>query len=82
MTLEVDGVPLSVTLGLLLKQLDLGYVVRDGMLKIGKASTVSGATSFRRIGHCYWALLAAFCGGCAGRTLHNTRTTESVLPGR
>ena len=80
--MDLDGVPLRVTLGLLLKQLDLEYVVRDGMLKIGKASTVSSAAPFRRMGHCYWALLAAFCGGCAGRTLHNTRTRETVAPGR
>jgi hypothetical protein len=80
--LDVEGVPLRVTLGLLLKQLGLEYVVRDGMLKIGNASTASSATPFRRMGHCYWALLAAFCGGYAGRTLHNTRTRETVPPGR
>jgi hypothetical protein len=78
--LDVEGVPLRVTLGLLLKQLDLEYVVQDGLLKIGNASTVSSATLFRRMGHCYWALLAAFCGGCAGRTLHNTRTREPCHP--
>jgi hypothetical protein len=88
--LDLEGVPLGVTLGLLLKQLDLEYVVRDGFLKIGNASTVSSGsastvaitTSFRRLGHCYWALLAAFCGGCAGRALHSTRTRETVPPGR
>jgi hypothetical protein len=77
----VEGVPLRVTLALLLKQLNLEYVVQDGLLKIGNASTVSSATSFRRMGHCYWALLAAFCGGCAGRTLHNSRTRETVPDG-
>jgi hypothetical protein len=81
-TLDVEGVPLRVTLRLLLKQLHLEYVVQDGLLKIGNAFTVSSATPFRRMGHCYWALLAAFCGGCAGRTLHNTRTGETVPPGR
>lgn len=80
-TLDVEGVPLRVTLGLLVKQLGLGYVVQDGLLKIGNASTMSSATPFRRMGHCYWALLAAFCGGCAGRTLHNTRTTGTMPPG-
>ncbi len=79
--MDLEGVPLRVTLGLLLKQLDLEYVVKDGFLKIGNASTVSSATPFRRMGHCYWALLAAFCGGCAGRTLHNTRTRGTVPPG-
>jgi hypothetical protein len=70
-TLEVEGAPLRGTLELLLKQLDLGYVVQDGMLKFGNAPAVSSATPFRRAGHCYRALLAAFCGGCAGRTLYN-----------
>jgi hypothetical protein len=81
-TLDVEGAPLRVTLRLLLKQLDLGYVVQDGLLKIGKASTVSSATPFRRMGHCYWALLAAFCGGFAGRALHSTRTRATAPPGR
>jgi hypothetical protein len=81
-TLDVEGVPLRVTLGLLLKQLDLDYVVQDGLLKIGNTSTLSSATPFGRMGHCYWALLAAFCGGCAGRTLHNTGTRETAPPGR
>jgi hypothetical protein len=81
-TLDVEGVPLRVTLSLLLKQLDLEYMVQDGLLKIGNASILSSATSFRRMGHCYWALVAAFCGGCAGRTLHNTRTRGTVPPGR
>jgi hypothetical protein len=79
-TLDVEGAPLRVTLGLSLKQLGLGYVVQDGLLKIGNASTVSSPIPFRRMGHCYWALLAAFCGGCAGRTLYNTRR-GSVPPG-
>lgn len=80
-TLEAEGIPLKVTLGLLLKQLDLEYAVQDGLLKIGKASTMSKATQFRLTGHCYWALLAAFCGGWAGRALHNTRISETVPPG-
>jgi hypothetical protein len=81
-TLDLEGAPLSVTLGLMVKQLGLGYVVRDGLLKIGNASTVSSATPFRRMGHYYWALLAAYCGGCTGRTLHNTRTRGTVPPVR
>ncbi len=80
--MELEGVPLKVTLGLLLKQLDLGYSVQDGMLKIGSAITVSNAAPFRRMGHCYWAMLAAFCGGCAGRALHNTKTRGTVPAGR
>src|SRR5262249_33357767 len=48
-SLDVEGVPLRVTLGLLLKQLDLEYVVQDGLLKIGNASTVSSTSPFRRM---------------------------------
>jgi hypothetical protein len=73
-TLDVQGAPLRVTLGLLVKQLGLGYVVQDGLLKIGNAATVSTTTPFRRVGHCYWALLVAFCGGVAGRILYNMKT--------
>jgi hypothetical protein len=73
--LDVEGPPLKVTLGLMVKQLGLDYVVRDGLLKIGNAST---DPPFRRMGHCYWALLAAFCGGTAGRTLHNSRTSGTA----
>ena len=80
--LNVEGVPLRVTLRLLLKQLGLDYVVEDGMLKISNKSTPSSPAPFRRMGHCYWALLAAFCGGCAGGTLLNTRTRETVPAGR
>lgn len=70
-TLDVEGVPLKTTLWLMLKQLGLDYVVEDGMLKIGVASTLSNSGPFRRMGHCYWALLAAFCGGFAGRVLQH-----------
>ena len=70
-TLDVEGVPLKTTLRLMLNQLGLDYVVEDGMLKIGVASTLSNSGPFRRMGHCYWALLAAFCGGFAGRVLQH-----------
>jgi hypothetical protein len=67
--MELEGVPLRRTLSLLLNQLGLDYVVDEGMLKISVASTLSNSGPFRRMGHCYWALLAAFCGGFAGRVL-------------
>jgi hypothetical protein len=70
-TLDVEGVPLKTTLRLMLNQLGLDYVVEDGMLKIGGASTMSNSGPFRRMGHCYWALLAAFCGGFVGRVLQH-----------
>ena len=72
MTLEVDAAPLSVTLGLLLKQLDLGYLVRDGMLKIGKASTVHRVRRHPVPSH--RALLL----GTAGGLLRRLRWTHSA----
>jgi hypothetical protein len=74
--LDVEGVPLKTTLRLMLTQLGLDYVVEDGLLKIGGVSTLSNSGPFRRMGHCYWALLAAFCGGFAGRILHSTSHTS------
>jgi hypothetical protein len=70
--MDLDGVPLKRTLSLLLNQLGLDYVVEDSMLKIGVASKLPNSGPFRRMGHCYWALLAAFCGGFAGRVLQHT----------
>jgi hypothetical protein len=75
-TLDVEGVPLKATLRLVLKQIGLDYTVQDGLLMIGNPSTLSSAAPFHRLGHCYWALLAAFCGGFAGRILHNTNRAE------
>ena len=75
-TLDLEGAPLKTTLGLLLKQLGLAYTVQDGLLKIGNPSTLSSADPFRRLGHCCWALLAAICGGYAGRILHTTNREE------
>jgi hypothetical protein len=68
-TIDLEGAPLKTTLRLVVNQLGLDYVVEDGMLKIGAASTLSSSGPFRRMGHCYWALLAACCGGFAGRVL-------------
>jgi hypothetical protein len=66
--LDVEGVPLRTTLFLLLKQLGLDYEVRDGVLRIGKASATD---PFHWIGQCYAALLAAMIGGVAGRAFFN-----------
>jgi len=74
-TLDLEGIPLKTTLPLLLSQLGLTYTVRDGLLMITKESV---ADPFRRIGHCYWALLMACLGGLAGRALHNTNTRDTA----
>ncbi len=79
-TLKLDGVPLKKSLKLLLKQLDLTYRVRDGLLVITATSSTSLISEdedplipFRKIGHCLWALIAAALGGLAGRAFFATR---------
>ena len=77
-TLDVEGVPLKTTLRLALKQLGLTYAVHDGLLTITSESRADATDPFRRIGHCYWALLLACFGGLAGRALHNTNTRDTA----
>jgi len=86
-TLDVEGVPLRTTLANLLKQLGLIYQVQDGMLTITESSypvlppMVPGPLPlldlsppfYIRIGHCYFALLAASLGGAAGLFFFRTR---------
>ncbi len=87
--LNLDGVPLRVSLQLLLRQLDLTYRVRDGLLTITSDTLDEGSPkeSFGRIGHAYFALLAALLGGLAGRIFFATRDEgersprETTLPG-
>lgn len=73
-TLDLVGIPLATSLKLLVDQMGLTYQVRDGVVTItGPArsarDTDSLILSFRRVGHCYFALLAAFLGGVAGRLI-------------
>jgi hypothetical protein len=71
--LDLEGMPLRTTLALMLKQLGLRYEVRDGLLRITSGMAVDAGDAFRRIGHCYWALLAACIGSMAGRFFYATR---------
>lgn len=71
--INVEGVPLRTSLDLLLAQLNLSYRIRDGILMISaKGYEEDAAESFRRVGHCLFALLAAGIGGFAGRAIHAT----------
>ena len=69
--MDVDGVPLRTSLRLCLKQLDLTYSVKDGLLFITSleshdASLLSAwADAFQVVGHCVLALIAAGLGGLA-----------------
>ncbi len=69
-----SGLPLRTALALALQQIGLTFEVHDGMLTVTKGTAdPAGIGSFRRIGHCYWALLAAWIGGLIGRWFHATR---------
>ena len=66
---KLDGVPLRVSLGLCLRQLDLWYVVKDGFLMIGSRDYPDDDAIFRKVdaiqvaGHCVLALFAGVLGG-------------------
>src|SRR5262249_53533798 len=74
-TVSVEsGLPLRTALAVALGQLGLTFEVHDGLLPITKGTAdPAGIGSFRRIGHCYLALLAASVGGLIGRWFHATR---------
>jgi hypothetical protein len=63
--LDLEGVPLKTTLDLCLKQLGLGYIVRDGVLVITSLESTSPVYEdpFLIGGHCVLAILAAALGG-------------------
>jgi hypothetical protein len=63
--LDLDGVPLRTTLSLCLKQLDLAYSIRDGVLVISSEEDDSPVYEdpFLIGGHCVLAVLAAALGG-------------------
>ena len=69
--IELDGVPLRVTLRLCLNQLDLAFGVTDGYLLITSKESIDEALLFARedafqtVGHCALALMAAGIGGLA-----------------
>ena len=73
-TMDFEGVPLRTTLRLLLRQLGLRYEVGDGLLTItsGTAAPVS-TEPYLRIGHCLFALLAAWIGAVASCRFYSTR---------
>lgn len=78
-TLSLEGVPLRTSLEIMLRQLDLTYSVRDGVLTITSMNTgpvFSDSDAFYNIGQCWWTLLTGVIGGCAGIYLHASRKTE------
>lgn len=77
--INLGGIPLRRSLALLLAQLDLRYWVDDEFLMITAAGgrvgppNAEAIQSFRRVGHCLFALLFALIGGFASRALYATR---------
>ena len=69
--LDSDGVPLGSSLRACLKQLDLAYSVKDGLLLITSEESYdnsllgSAADAYQVVGHCVLALIAAGFGGVA-----------------
>jgi hypothetical protein len=68
---QFEGVPLRTSLRLLLRQLDLTYTVRDGLLLITSTEQEDlleifpTDDAFQIAGHCLLALVAAAMGGVA-----------------
>ncbi len=75
--LDMEGVPLSHSLKLLLKQLDLRFEVRDGLMTITYVKSThdpdAERLAFLQIGHCWFAILAGILGGMLGRWFYRTR---------
>ena len=68
--MDLEGIALQTSLGISLKQLDLGFAVKDGLLLITAQGSVDLYTvpyddPFQIVGHCLLALVAAGFGGVA-----------------
>jgi hypothetical protein len=69
--LDLDGIPLRTSLQLCLKQIDLAYSVKDGLVFITSEEShdeslrSASADAFQVVGHCVLALIAAGLGGLA-----------------
>jgi hypothetical protein len=69
--IDIDGVALRTSLGFCLRQLDLGFGVRDGLLVITSIESEDMLAAkpyddpFQIVGHCFLALIAAGLGGVA-----------------
>ena len=67
--MDLEGIPLRTTLSLILAQLDLVYIVRDGVVLVTSAESADDLPvyedSFVMVGHCLLALVGAGLGGFA-----------------
>ena len=76
-TLDLEGVALGTALELILKQLDLTYLVNNGMLTITYVQAEEPDEAFRQVGHTLFALLAGCLGAVAGWGFHATRPKKT-----
>ena len=85
--IELDGVPLRVTLRLCLNQLDLAFGVTDGYLLITSEESFDQALlsapedAFQAVGHCVLALIAAGIGGLAAPFVCNLASRDGRSTG-
>jgi hypothetical protein len=70
-SLESDGVPLKMSLRLLLNQLELDYVVKSGIVLVTSRRDILALAVYydpvQRVGHCLIAVMAACVGAMAAR---------------
>ena len=75
---ELDGVPLKISLRLLLNQIRLDYVLKSGVVFVtSRRETLTLAVYYdpvQRVVHCLIALIAASIGGSAARWAFEERT--------
>jgi hypothetical protein len=80
-TIDLKEVAIRTGLRLALRQLDLKFVVSDGLVQIlyvGDRAIEESQGAFRRIGHCNLALLFGLVGGLIARAFH--ATSSRALP--
>ncbi len=79
--LDFEGVPLKRSLHLMLKQLDLSYSIRDGLLMITSENskiTPIDLDPFLIVGHCLLALFAAGIGGIVAPLIPGSRRAPAT----
>jgi hypothetical protein len=81
-TIDLEGVPLRITLALILKQLGMAYMIRDSVVLVTSESAAEGLPvykdSFLIVGHCLLALVAAGLGGLAAPLMAGMRRKAAV----
>jgi hypothetical protein len=85
--IDLEGLPLKVTLPIVLKQLGLTYVVRDGLLVITSEDPEAGWPTIGEdpyflIGHCVFACLAAGLGSMLAPLVAGDRRRQQAPEAR